>query len=89
MKCATSVNPSPWSSPNRGEWRRTLRHSSTVEYEPLPAVCDVREGLKPGAPTVHAGIENNLVARVPFVVGNVDAGVQKRGPHDQGVLRYP
>ncbi len=48
-----------------------------VDYEPLPAVCDVREGLKPGAPTVHAGIKNNLVAQVPFVVGDVDAAFRR------------
>lgn len=44
-----------------------------VDYAPLPAVNDVRDGLLPGAPTVHAGIPNNLVAEVPFVVGDVEA----------------
>ena len=44
-----------------------------VDYEPLSAVSDVREGLKPGAPTVHSTSENNLVASVPYVVGDVDA----------------
>ena len=42
-----------------------------AEYEALPAVSDVRKGLEPGAPTVHAGTLNNLVAQVPFVVGDV------------------
>ena len=43
-----------------------------VDYEPLPAVSDVRAGLEPDAPTVHHGTQSNLVASVPFVVGDVD-----------------
>jgi carbon-monoxide dehydrogenase large subunit len=44
-----------------------------VDYEPLPAVNDAREALRPGADTVHAGAPSNLVADVPFKVGDVDA----------------
>ncbi len=43
-----------------------------VTYEALPAVNDVRKGLEANAPTVHAGTASNLVARVPFVVGDTD-----------------
>ena len=42
-----------------------------VDYDPLPAVNDVRAGLEPGAATVHADAASNLVADVPFVVGDV------------------
>jgi carbon-monoxide dehydrogenase large subunit len=47
-----------------------------VEYQSLPAVSDVRKGLAPGAPTVHAGIPDNLVAQVSFVVGDTDMAFQ-------------
>ncbi len=43
-----------------------------VDYEPLPAVNDVRTGLERGAATVHADAASNLVAEVPFVVGEVE-----------------
>jgi carbon-monoxide dehydrogenase large subunit len=43
-----------------------------VNYEPLSAVNDVRLGLKENAPTVHHGSKNNLIASVPFVVGDIE-----------------
>ena len=45
----------------------------SVDYEPLPAVNDVRDGLKANAACVHLGTSSNLVADVPFVVGDVDS----------------
>ena len=48
-----------------------------VDYEALPAVSDVRDGLAPGAATVHADAASNLVADVPFVVGDVNAAFAK------------
>ena len=48
-----------------------------VSYEALPAVNDVRKGLQPNAPTVHAGTPNNLVAETPFVVGDVNTAFAK------------
>lgn len=44
-----------------------------VDYEPLPAVSDVRKGLEPDAPPVHSTSDGNLVAAVPYAFGNVDA----------------
>jgi CO/xanthine dehydrogenase Mo-binding subunit len=43
-----------------------------VEYEPLPAVHDPTEALKPDAPLVHAG--GNLVTRYEVFDGDVEAG---------------
>jgi carbon-monoxide dehydrogenase large subunit len=48
-----------------------------VDYESLPAINDVRDGLKPGAATVHADAPGNLVAQVPFNVGDIDAAFAK------------
>ena len=48
-----------------------------VDYEALPAVSDVREGLEPDAPKVHHGTHSNLVASVPYVVGDVDQAFAK------------
>jgi carbon-monoxide dehydrogenase large subunit len=44
-----------------------------VDYEPLPMVIDVLDAAKPGAPRVHAGSPDNLVARVPWKFGDPDA----------------
>jgi CO/xanthine dehydrogenase Mo-binding subunit len=43
-----------------------------VEYEPLPAVHDPTEALKPDAPLVHAG--GNLLTRYEVFDGDVAAG---------------
>lgn len=56
-----------------------------VEYEPLPAVFDMEEALKPGAPLVHAGWsdyqalpvfdrDGNVSGRASMGGGDVEAG---------------
>jgi xanthine dehydrogenase molybdenum-binding subunit len=44
-----------------------------VEYEKLPAVFDPEEAMKPGAPVIHEGYENNVAATIehPFSCGDV------------------
>jgi len=44
-----------------------------VDYEPLPAVIDVLEAAKPGAPRAHLDSPDNLVARIPWKFGDPDA----------------
>ena len=39
---------------------RDAAEKITVDYEELPAVVDVRDALKPGAPAVHAEAPNNV-----------------------------
>jgi len=45
-----------------------------VEYQPLPAVFDPEEAMKPGAPLVHEGYENNIAGKIehPFSCGDVE-----------------
>ncbi len=53
-----------------------------VEYEPLPAVFDPEEAMRPGAPVVHdkgpesriANPQRNIAGEVHGNVGNVEAG---------------
>ena len=45
-----------------------------IDYEPLPAACDCRDALKPGAPVAHAGAPDNVGAKFTVQFGNVDAG---------------
>ncbi len=49
-------------------------HLIEVEYEPLPAVFDMVEAMKPDAPSIH-GTERNLVGP-PFIIerGDVEEG---------------
>jgi carbon-monoxide dehydrogenase large subunit len=44
-----------------------------VQFELLPAVSDCRTALAPGAPPVHSGAADNLVAAFTTGYGNVDA----------------
>ena len=45
-----------------------------VEYEQLPAVFDPEEAMKPGAPVIHEGYENNIAGTIehPFSCGDVE-----------------
>ncbi|HLC30425.1 MAG TPA: molybdopterin cofactor-binding domain-containing protein, partial [Dehalococcoidia bacterium] len=45
-----------------------------VDYEILPAVFDPEEAMKPGAPVIHEGVENNTSVRLVKNFGDVDAG---------------
>jgi carbon-monoxide dehydrogenase large subunit len=51
-----------------------------IDYQPLPAVSDARDAVKPGAPGVHADLKSNVAAFVPMSYGDVDAAF-KTAPH--------
>ena len=44
-----------------------------VEFEPLAAVSDCRDGLEPGAARSHSDLATNVAAFVPMSYGDVDA----------------
>lgn len=48
-----------------------------VEYEPLPAVFDVLEGMKPTAPVLHEERGNNIVGDYAFEIGSVEEGFKE------------
>lgn len=45
-----------------------------VDYEPLPAVFDAEEAMKPGAPQLHERAGNNISAETAFQFGDVAKG---------------
>ena len=45
-----------------------------VEYQPLPAVFDPDEAMRPGAPVLHEYAPDNLTKHIPIRVGDVDKG---------------
>jgi CO/xanthine dehydrogenase Mo-binding subunit/aerobic-type carbon monoxide dehydrogenase small subunit (CoxS/CutS family) len=45
-----------------------------VRYEPLPAVFDPEEAMRPGAPVLHDYAPENLTKHIPIRVGNVEQG---------------
>jgi aerobic carbon-monoxide dehydrogenase large subunit len=56
------------------EDKRTARYAASrvlVDYEPLPAVLDAEDAIKPGAPIVVPGWDNNSIIALPFVNGDV------------------
>src|SRR5262249_19693094 len=51
-----------------------------VSYEPLPTVIDVMQAALPDAVLAHADAPNNLVARITWKFGEVDAAFAQ-APH--------
>ena len=45
-----------------------------VEYEPLPAIFDPQEAMRPGAPRLHDQAAGNISAQSSFHFGDVEAG---------------
>ena len=48
-----------------------------VDYEPLPVSADFRDALRDGAPVAHTDMPSNLVARLSFATGDIDAAFQR------------
>lgn len=48
-----------------------------VDYEVLPVVSNLRIALDAGAPTAHAELSSNLIARMPFAAGDTEAAFAK------------
>ena len=48
-----------------------------VDYEPLPAVFDAIEAMKPGAPIIHEGKERNIAAHAKYDTGDVEEAFRK------------
>jgi carbon-monoxide dehydrogenase large subunit len=44
-----------------------------VEYDPLPAVADCRDGLRPESPLCHTDAKDNVVAHIEMGFGDIDA----------------
>jgi carbon-monoxide dehydrogenase large subunit len=51
-----------------------------VDYEALPAISDCKAALAPGAPEVHLANGTNVAARMPSVIGDVEAAFRE-APH--------
>ena len=45
-----------------------------VQYQPLPAVFDPEEAMRPGAPVLHDYAPDNLTKHIPIRVGDVEKG---------------
>lgn len=45
-----------------------------VVYEPLPAVFDAFEAMKPGAPVIHDYARDNITKHIPIRVGDIEKG---------------
>ena len=53
---------------------RRASHKIKVAYEPLPAVCDPDEAMRPGAPVLHDYAPDNITKHIPIRVGDVATG---------------
>ncbi|HTX80190.1 MAG TPA: molybdopterin cofactor-binding domain-containing protein [Longilinea sp.] len=70
-----------------------------VEYEPLPALLDSTEAMKPGAPIIHDEKEyqnfdlsdptKNLAAQIHIDIGNIEEGFKKADEIFEGDYEVP
>jgi CO/xanthine dehydrogenase Mo-binding subunit len=60
-----------------------------VEYEHLPAVCDMEEALEPGAPILHPDLGSNLFGHHKLYNGDVEEGFRQAEVIVEAVLNTP
>jgi 2-furoyl-CoA dehydrogenase large subunit len=60
-----------------------------VEYEPLPAVVDPEDALKPGAPILHENVGSNEACHREIVYGDVDGAFARADVVIRERFRYP
>jgi 2-furoyl-CoA dehydrogenase large subunit len=60
-----------------------------VEYEPLPAVVDPEDALKPGAPILHEGVGSNEACHREIVYGEVESAFAGADVVIRERFRYP
>ena len=72
-RCATWASRWRWWWPRAATWPRMPPTDIVVDYEPLPAVVDLRSALAPGAPLVHEDVGSNLAAHVIQTKGDYAA----------------
>jgi 2-furoyl-CoA dehydrogenase large subunit len=59
-----------------------------VEYEPLPAIVDAEDAMKPNAPLLHENIGTNTIVHVTFDYGNVDKAFKQADKIVKAKLHY-
>jgi CO/xanthine dehydrogenase Mo-binding subunit len=60
-----------------------------VNYDELPAVVDVLEAMKPGAPQVHPAYVDNIVRYIPIRKGDIAQGFAEADVIVEGEYRTP
>ena len=60
-----------------------------VDYEPLPAVLDIEEALKPEAARIHADKKNNIMLESHWHWGDVQKGLAESDYVREDVFRTP
>ncbi|GAP15769.1 xanthine dehydrogenase, molybdenum binding subunit apoprotein [Longilinea arvoryzae] len=60
-----------------------------VEYEDLPAVCDVEEAMQPDAPILHPDVGSNVFSHHKLYNGDIEAGFQQADVIVESVLNTP
>ncbi len=60
-----------------------------VEYEDRPPLTDPREAMRPGAPQLHPGVENNVLCHYRIRKGDVAEALRQADVIVDGVYRTP
>ncbi len=66
-----------------------MAEAVAVEYEPLPVVGGVEQALAPGAPVIHAGMDDNIVFHREFGGGDVGRAFRQAGLELEKTFRFP
>jgi CO/xanthine dehydrogenase Mo-binding subunit len=60
-----------------------------VDYEPLPALTDVRAAMRPGAPLIHEDHPDNILLHIPIRKGDTEKGFAQADVIVQGEMATP
>ncbi len=66
-----------------------MAEAVVVEYEPLPVVGGVEQAMAPGAPVIHAGMDDNIVFYREFGGGDTDAAFAQAGLVLEKTFNFP
>ena len=66
-----------------------MAEAVVVEYEPLPVVGGVEQAMAPGAPVIHAGMDDNIVFYREFGGGDTGAAFAQAGLVLEKTFNFP
>ena len=66
-----------------------MAEAVVVEYEPLPVVGGAEQAIEPGAPVIHAGMEDNIIFHREFGGGDVEGAFRQADLTLEKTFRFP
>ena len=68
---------------------RDMVEAVVVEYKPLPVVGGAEQAIEPGAPVIHAGMDDNIVFHREFGGGDLEGAFGQADLRLEKTFRFP